>query len=347
MKKILIIYTGGTIGMIQDPKTSRLMPFNFSRMLDEVPELNKFDYQLETVAFDHPIDSSNINPEIWIELAGIIKDKYNDYHGFVVLHGTDTMAYTASALSFILFGLNKPVILTGSQLPIGMIRTDGKENLVTAIEIAATYKGEIPVVNEVAIYFENKLLRGNRTVKINAAHFNAFNSPNYPVLAKAGIYIHFDYNALLPYKKGDLSVQDKFCLNVGVLKLFPGIQPQFIDSIIETEGLKGLIIETYGSGNAPNYPWFKERIKRMSEKNILIVNVTQCNEGFVEQGRYETSEVFNKYDVVNGLDLTFEAAMVKLMRVLAMDLTLKRQKEIFLELWAGELTISSSYFKVD
>jgi len=343
MKKILIIYTGGTIGMIQDPVSSKLLPFDFNRLLDEIPELNKFKCQLDTFSFDNPIDSSNVDPDFWIRLAEIIQKKYEDYDGFVILHGTDTMAYSASALSFMLKGLNKPVIFTGSQLPIGMIRTDGKENLITAIEIAGTYQDDVAIVNEVAIYFENELHRGNRTLKINAAHFNAFSSPNYPDLAKAGIYIHYDHHALLPFIKNKLEVKKEFCRNVGILKLFPGMTPSYFEAIINIKGLKGLIIETYGSGNAPNSEWFVEGIKRAHEKEILMINITQCNQGFVEQGRYQTSEVFNTHGVVSGLDLTTEAALVKLMMVLTLDCTTEIKKEIFLEDWAGELTLSSPY----
>ena len=347
MKKILIIYTGGTIGMIQDPITERLLPFNFDRLLVEIPELNKFKCKLETYSFDNPIDSSNVNPDIWINLAEIIETKYIAFDGFVILHGTDTMAYTASALSFMLGGLNKPVILTGSQLPIGMVRTDGKENLITAIEIAGSYQGDIAIVNEVAIYFENELHRGNRTLKMNAAHFNAFGSPNYSNLAKSGIYIHYDHHALLPYKKGVLKVNKNFNRNVALLKIFPGMQPAYFESIINIKGLKGLIIETFGSGNAQDDIKFVETIRKASENGILIVNITQCIQGFVEQGRYQTSELFNTYGVVSGLDLTTEAAMVKLMMALAMDGSLDKIKEIFLKDWAGELTLSSPYYKPD
>ena len=345
MKKILIVYTGGTIGMIQDPVTSRLLPFDFDCLLDEIPELNKFKCELDTFSFENPIDSSNVDPDVWVRLAEIIQDKYNSYDGFVILHGTDTMAYSASALSFMLGGLNKPVIFTGSQLPIGMIRTDGKENLITAIEIAGSYQGEVAIVNEVAIYFENELRRGNRTLKVNAAHFNAFSSPNYPDLAKAGIYMHFDQHALLPFKKSKLTVNKEFCRNVGILKLFPGMSPSYFESIVNIRGLKGLIIETYGSGNAPDTKWFLKGIKNASERDILMINITQCNQGFVEQGRYQTSEVFNTYGVVNGLDLTTEAAMVKLMMVLAIESSIEKKKEMFLEDWAGELTLSSPYHK--
>lgn len=345
MKKILIIYTGGTIGMIQDPVTSHLLSFDFNRLLDEIPELNKFKCKLVTYSFENPIDSSNVNQDVWITLAEIIEKKYNDYNGFVILHGTDTMAYTASALSFMLKNLNKPVILTGSQLPIGMVRTDGKENLITAIEIAGSYQGDIAIVNEVAIYFENELHRGNRTIKMNAAHFNAFSSPNYKDLAKSGIYIHYDHHALLPYKNGELKVNKNFNRNVAVLKIFPGMQPAYYESIIKIKGLKGLLIETFGSGNAPDDENFTKAIVKASEKGILMVNITQCIQGFVEQGRYQTSELFNTCGVVSGLDMTTEAALVKLMMVTAAEVSIEKQKEMFLDDWAGELTLSSPYFK--
>lgn len=343
MSKILILYTGGTIGMFQDPKTLALKPFNFDHIVDEVPELGKFDFTIQTLSFKNPIDSSNADINFWIKLASIIEENYTKYDGFVVLHGTDTMAYTASALSFMLKGLNKPVILTGSQVPIGMIRTDGKENLITAIEIAANKKGMVPVVSEVAVYFENELHRGNRTIKLNAAHFNAFSSPNYPDLAKAGIFIHYDYSALKTYKPGKLEVQTEFCSDIVLIKLFPGLKKEVFEAMISIEGLKGIVLETYGSGNAPEFDWFVEGLRSCKEKGIIIVNVTQCIEGFVVQGRYSTSLELNRLEVVNGLDLTTEAAVVKLMMVLAMDVDIQTKKSLLIESWAGEITVSSSY----
>lgn len=343
MSKILILYTGGTIGMFQDLKTGTLKPFNFDQIVDEVPELAKFDFTIQTLSFLNPIDSSNADIAFWKKLANKIEDNYKLYDGFVVLHGTDTMAYTASALSFMLNGLNKPVILTGSQVPIGMIRTDGKENLITAIEIAANKKGMVPVVSEVAVYFENHLRRGNRTIKLNAAHFNAFSSPNYPDLAKAGIFIHYDYSALRPYKPGELTLRNDFCNEIVIIKLFPGLKREVFEAMISIKGLKGIVLETFGSGNAPEFEWFIEGLIRCTEKGIIIVNVTQCIEGFVVQGRYSTSLELNRLEVVNGLDLTTEAAVVKLMMVLAMDVDLQTKKSLLIESWAGEITISSSY----
>lgn len=342
MTKILIIYTGGTIGMIQDPKTGALQSFNFERLMDEVPELSKFKFAINTYAFGKPIDSSNVDIEFWLRLSKVIEDEYNKYDGFVILHGTDTMAYTASALSFILKGLSKPVILTGSQLPIGMIRTDGKDNLISAVEIAATRKGDIPIVSEVAIYFENELHRGNRTIKLNAAHFNAFSSPNYTDLAKAGIFIHYNYNALHSYKKEKLERQIKFCSDVVLIKLFPGLTEQVFRAMMNIPGLKGIVLETFGSGNAPQFDWFISILEDAVNRGLLIINVTQCIEGFVVQGRYQTSVELNRLGIVNGLDLTSEAALVKLMMVLAMDGDLKKKKCLLLESWAGELTVSNS-----
>jgi len=344
MSKILIIYTGGTIGMVQDIKTGALEAFKFDQLMDEVPELEKFNFTISVHSFDKPIDSSNAGISFWLDLAEVIETNYEDYDGFVVLHGTDTMSYTASALSFILKGLSKPVILTGSQVPIGMLRTDGKENLISAIEIAASKKGSKPIVSEVAIYFENELHRGNRTIKLNAAHFNAFSSPNYPDLAKAGIFIHYDYSALKPYKEQALTLRKNFCLDVIIIKLFPGMTEDVFNSMIEIPGLKGVVLETFGSGNAPQFDWFYRGLENAIKKGIIIINITQCIEGFVVQGRYSTSVELNRLGLVNGLDLTTEAALVKLMMVLAIEDDPMQAKSLLLEPWAGELTTSSTYF---
>ena len=328
--------------MIQDPKTGAFQAFNFERLTIEVPELSKFKFKIDTYAFEEPIDSSNVDINFWLRLSKVIEDEYNSYDGFVILHGTDTMAYTASALSFILKGLSKPIILTGSQLPLGMVRTDGKDNLISAIEIAATRKGDKPIVSEVAIYFENELHRGNRTIKLNAAHFNAFSSPNYTDLAKAGIFIHYNYSALNPYKKAKLKRQANFCSDVVVIKLFPGLTETVFKSMINIPGLKGVVLETFGSGNAPEFDWFIDLLKDAVDRGLLIINVTQCIEGFVVQGRYKTSIELNRLGIVNGLDLTTEAALVKLMMVLAMDVDIEKKKCLLLESWAGELTVSNS-----
>jgi L-asparaginase len=270
--------------------------------------------ELSVKSFDKPIDSSDMTIDAWQKLAAIIDDNYQLYDGFVILHGTDTMAYTAAALSFMLENLGKPVILTGSQLPIGMIRTDGKENLITAIEIAADKNHGTPVINEVAIYFEYKLYRGNRTHKYNAEHFDAFKSPNYPILAEAGINIEYNYPCLMPKPSGELKLRLDMDGNIGVLKLFPGITPAVVSSVLHSNGLKALIIETFGSGNVTTQEWFLNEIENaVSQRNLVVLNVTQCNQGAVNQGRYATSKGLLKAGVIGGSDITFEAAVTKLM----------------------------------
>ena len=312
--KILLIYTGGTIGMVQDVRTHTLIPFDFEHLYKEVPELEKFDCEIAVQSFENPIDSSDMNIAAWQKMATMIHSNYEKYDGFVILHGTDTMAYTASALSFMLENLSKPVILTGSQLPIGMIRTDGKENLITAIEIAASKLNDKPVINEVCVYFEYKLYRGNRTHKYNAEHFDAFKSPNYPELAEAGITIEYNKLALLKPSASPLKLNPKMDGNIGVLKLFPGITQSVVNSVLNSTGLKGLILETFGSGNGPSAKWFLQEIENaISEKNLILLNITQCNQGSVNQGRYATSRGFLDAGVIGGGDLTFEAAITKLM----------------------------------
>jgi L-asparaginase len=314
---ILIIYTGGTIGMIQDPSTGSLVPIDFRHISDHVPELRKFGYDLQSVSFDPVKDSSNIDPSVWSKIAEIIEREYNNFNGFVILHGTDTMAYSASALSFMLENLRKPVIFTGSQLPIGLLRTDGRENLITAIEIAAATEKNVPSVPEVCIYFDNNLTRGNRTTKVSAEHFDAFSSPNYPPLAEVGLHLRYFNNLIrfIPDYK-ELKVHRCFDNNVAVLKLFPGISRKLLRSVLGTEGLRGLIIETFGSGNAPTYPWFIDELKQFIDRGGIILNVTQCHGGSVEMGMYETSREMLSIGVVGGSDLTSEASVTKLMHLL-------------------------------
>lgn len=314
---VLLIYTGGTIGMVNDPETGSLVPIDFEHISDQVPELKKFGYNLRSVSFDPVSDSSNINPEIWVKMATVIEETYEDYDGFVVLHGTDTMAYSASALSFMLENMRKPVIFTGSQLPIGVLRTDGKENLITAIEIAASQNNGKPMVPEVCIYFDNKLTRGNRTTKISAEHFDAFDSPNYAPLAEVGLHIRFNSNFInYPDPKKDLVVHKIFNNNIAVLKLFPGINPNFVKAIVNTIGLEALIIETFGSGNAPTFNWFIEELKGFISGGGIILNITQCHGGSVEMGLYETSREMLKAGVLSGRDITSEASVTKLMHLL-------------------------------
>lgn len=303
--------------MVQHPVTGSLQPFDFDHILKQVPELKAFGFNLETITFDPVIDSSNVNPRAWIQLARILKANYVLYDGFVILHGTDTMAFSASALSFMLENQHKPVIFTGSQLPIGMLRTDGKENLISSIEIAASQKNGQPLVPEVCIYFENQLFRGNRTTKYNAEHFDAFQSDNYPKLATAGIHLNFNYSAIhYPTHSSDLQIHTKLNTNVAILKIFPGISKPVVDAILNIEGLKGLVLETFGSGNAPSSIWFTTLLKKASRSGIVILNVSQCSAGSVNMGLYETSLPLLEAGVIGGNDITTEAAVTKLMFVL-------------------------------
>lgn len=338
---VLLIYTGGTIGMIENPETGALESFNFDHLLKHVPELKRFNYKINAYSFEPPIDSSDIEPNHWERLAHIVERNYDLYDGFVILHGTDTMAYTASALSFMLENLNKPVVLTGSQLPMGMLRTDGKENLITAIEIAAAKNPDgTAIVPEVCIYFDSDLMRGNRTTKINAEKFNAFKSYNYPCLGHCGIDIKFMPRRIhQPDLSQPLKVHYQFDTNVVVLTLFPGIQESIIGSVFRMPHLKAIVMKTFGSGNAPQKAWFINLIKEANERGVVIVNITQCPSGSVEMERYETGRQLLEAGVVSGYDCTPECALTKLMFLLGQNLPTEDIRRLMKTSIAGEITI--------
>jgi len=341
MKKIpniLLIYTGGTIGMIKNSETGTLENFNFNDLLECIPELNLLDCNISSKSFSNPIDSSNMKPYNWIEIGTIIEDNYKNYDGFVILHGSDTMSYTASALSFMLENLSKPVIFTGSQLPIGDLRTDAKENLITSIQIASLVENNQPVVQEVGLYFEYKLYRANRTTKINAEHFEAFDSPNYPPLIISGVNLSINYQSLLTAKKNKKLVVHKiFEPNILLVKLFPGINKETINHLFSTPNLKGMIFETYGSGNITNEKWFLKALKIIIDKKIPVVNVTQCAGGSVDMNIYSTNIIYRNIGIISGKDISTEAAVTKLMLMLGQNIPANNFKTKFETSLRGEM----------
>jgi L-asparaginase len=325
--------------MKEDIKTGTLVPFDFSEIKREVPELKKSKYKLDTYSFKNPIDSSDVDPSFWADIATVIKNNYDLYDGFVILHGTDTMSYSASALSFMLENLNKPVIFTGSQLPIDSVRTDGKENILSAIEIAATQQNGKPTVPEVCIFFEDMLFRGNRTTKHSAENFNAFRSYNYPALAESGIEIKYNLPAIAKPKSNKvLKIYTEMDTSVIGLKIFPGINCNFIDSILNIKGLKGIVIETFGSGNTPTTENFLAKFKRAIANGLIAVNITQCQVGRVEMERYATGILFKKTGVICGKDMTFEAAITKLSFLLANNKSVTGIKESLQKSLRGEIS---------
>lgn len=337
---VLMIYTGGTLGMVFDQESKSLKAFDLKETLRYAPEMERLDFNLSIFPFDKPFDSSNVTPEIWQKIAQIISEEYDNFDAFVILHGTDTMAYTASALSFMLDGLNKPVILTGAQIPIGVARSDARENLITALEIAADRINGKPVISEVAIYFNNRLLRGNRAKKLESSQFNAFDSENYPLLANVGVTADYNFPYIKTYNP-DSVLNFRFEINksVVILKLFPGICEKVISSILNIESLQGVVFETYGAGNAPTDDWFINLLKTAIHKGIFIYNVSQCTGGRVMHGHYETSRLLAEIGVISGSDITTEAAVTKLMFLLGQSYSKAEIERKLTQSLCGEMTV--------
>ncbi len=337
---VLLIYTGGTIGMKNDPETGALVPFDFNGIYDEFPSLRRLDVDLEVLPFE-PIDSSNVEPAVWVRLAEIVRDNYDRYDGFVVLHGTDTMSYTSSALSFMLDGLAKPVVFTGSQIPIGVLRTDGRENLITAIEIAASRREDgSAVVPEVSLYFQNRLFRANRTKKHSAEELSAFASHNYPALADVGVGIHYRENAIAaPGLPGRFSVATSLSRDVAVAKIFPGITEPVLRAMLAADGVRGVVLETYGAGNAPTFPWFIGALEEAIRRGVHIMNVTQCVSGSVNMDIYETGLRLQEIGVISGRDITTEAALTKMMFLLGSDMPDSELVRLLGTPMRGEMTL--------
>lgn len=336
---ILLVYTGGTIGMVKDSKTKALKAFDFSQIILKIPEIEQLNCKISSISFEEPIDSSNMNTQYYKDIAKIIEQNYSSYDGFVILTGSDTMSYISSTISFMLENLNKPVIFTGSQLPIGDLRTDAKENLITSLEIASAQKNGKSIIQEVCLYFEYKLYRANRTTKINADQFEAFTSMNYPPLAESGVNLNFnDYYLIKNDFNQNLLVHYDLVTDVVILKLFPGITRETIKSVLSIKNLKGVVLESFGSGNAPTNSWFIQLLNEAIQNKVVIVNVTQCSGGNVQQGHYETSVGLKDIGVLSGKDITTESAIAKLMYLLAKDISILELKEQFERSLRGEIS---------
>ncbi len=335
-----MLYTGGTIGMMQDENTGGLRPFDFHQLLEQIPELSQFDCEIDTFSLINPVDSSNIKPDHWLRLAKRISDGYEQYDGFVILHGSDTMAFSASALSFLLQNLAKPVIFTGSQLPIGITRSDARENLMTAIEIALARRVDnLAMIPEVAIYFENHLFRGNRTHKISTEDFMAFRSLNYPELAEVGVHIKYNDAAIHTPSKDALILHEKFDTAVSILTMYPGISPSYVKAVLGDSEMKGLVIRSFGSGNIPTDPWILEELRKTKKRGVEIVNLSQCTGGRVEQGKYETSKDLHDLGVVSGGDMSFESGLIKMMFLLGHGYQGEDFRILYNTNLRGELTV--------
>lgn len=342
--RILLIYTGGTIGMAKDYTSDSLKPFDFENLIKHIPELSLIDSGISFTGFETPIDSSDMNPSHWVLLAEMIKNNYNQYDGFVILHGTDTMAYSASALSFMLNGLQKPVIFTGSQLPVGDLRTDAKENLITSIHFASLQENGKPSVREVCIYFEYRLLRANRTTKISAENFDAFASPDYPDLGESGIHLDVRKHVLrIEDESVPFSINTNLNTDLGLMKIFPGMSREFIENMFASQTMKAMIIEAFGSGNIFSLDWFKDLLRKKASEGLLFIINTQCAGGMVEIGRYETSGIFREIGAINGFDLTTEASIAKTIHLLGQNLTQEEFKKLYETDLRGELTYLKQY----